>query len=98
MRSWDPKAHEYKIYRYGMRGLRTPLEKLSFVVRVRTGKLPAPRFQPRPYSEAEKESNMKKCYIDLTSEGLRDIVKSVLRDVRHVWLGGEKPSVNYAVA
>ncbi|CZR66033.1 uncharacterized protein PAC_15933 [Phialocephala subalpina] len=75
---WDAKAYEYKV----VESITPPdeeneLDQYIFVVRTRIDK------------KTEKRTH----YIDLKSEGLRDVLRSVLQDVKGICLREEKPSV-----
>ncbi|KAK5083831.1 hypothetical protein LTR05_006337 [Lithohypha guttulata] len=77
---WDPKAYAYTIVESPPTPEVTKLDAYVFVVRTRL---------PKPDEAISKPS----IYIDIKSAGLRDILKEILKDIKWLSLGGDKPSV-----
>lgn len=43
--------------------------------------------------DADKTTSKPTAYIDIKSEGLRDVLRTVLKQIKWISLGGDKPSV-----
>jgi hypothetical protein len=92
--SWDVKAYKYKI----VESITPPdeeneLDQYIFVVRTRIGEYLS--FGPSlyPNSKVDRETKKRTHHLDIKSEGLRDVLRSVLQDVKGICLREEKPSV-----
>ncbi|OJD12102.1 hypothetical protein AJ78_07251 [Emergomyces pasteurianus Ep9510] len=75
---WDEKNYRYKIKDSLELPMVTELDEYVFVVRLRIDKMTA---EPR-------------AYLDIKSPGLRDILKTVLQDIKAVSLEADKPTVD----
>lgn len=97
--SWDEKAYKYTI----VESLTPPgevneLDEYVFVVRVRIGE-PIDLFAD-PFTNddtLDRKTNDPTFYIDIKSEELRDIVRTILRDVKGICLGDDKPTVQLSL-
>lgn len=68
-------------------------DQYIFVVRTRTGEYPSLGPRLYPDSKADRTSEKQTNHVDIKSEGLRDVLRSVLEDVKGICLREEKPSV-----
>ena len=89
--SWDVKTYEYKIAEPS-KGL-SELDQYIFVVRQRTGTCDDVCIRPSNNDCLDKITMDLTCYIDIKSEELRDILRTVLRDVQIINLNEDKPTV-----
>jgi hypothetical protein len=91
---WDDKAHKYKIAESTEDPAVTELDEYVFVVRVRVGEYIGVISILQPLIlRADRSTKVSSAYIDIKSEGLRDILRTVLRDVKAVSLDADKPTV-----
>jgi hypothetical protein len=93
--SWDKEEYEYKIVESLIPlDEETEYDEYVFVVRARIGESPnlcakLSFLTARPDKKDEKVTR----YIDVKSVELRDVLRSVLKDVNGMCLRAEKPSV-----
>jgi hypothetical protein len=69
------------------------LDQYIFVVRTRIGEYPSLGPGLYPNSKVDRTTEKQTHHIDIKSEGLRDVLRSVLKDVKGICLREEKPSV-----
>jgi hypothetical protein len=69
------------------------LDQYIFVVRTRTGEYLGLGPRLYPDSKADRTSEKQTHHVDIKSEGLRDVLRAVLEDVKGICLREEKPSV-----
>ena len=69
------------------------LDQYIFVVRTRTGEYPSLGPRLYPDSKADRTTEKQTHHVDIKSEGLRDVLRAVLEDVKGICLREEKPSV-----
>jgi hypothetical protein len=74
------------------------LDHYIFVIRTRIGEYPGLCPGLNPDSKADKSTEKQIHYIDIKSEGLRDVLRSVLQDVKGICLREGKPSVQLPLA
>ncbi|KIW99705.1 uncharacterized protein Z518_11118 [Rhinocladiella mackenziei CBS 650.93] len=74
---WNPKAYEYKVVESPPAVELTELDTYVFVVRTRV----------------ERTSLKSTTYVDIKSEDLRDILRIVLKDIKWLSLGEDKPAI-----
>lgn len=93
--SWDPKSYEYKIAEsIKSSDAVTDLDQYVFVVRQRISEYASAFAQSSSNNYGlDKKTLEPTYYVDIKSEGLRDILRTVLRNVRVVNLNEDKPAV-----
>lgn len=69
------------------------LERYIFVARTRIGEYPSLGPNLYPDSKADRTTEKQTHHVDIKSEGLRDVLRSVLQDVKGICLRETKPSV-----
>ena len=73
------------------------LDQYVCVVRTRIGEYPSLGPSLYPDSKIDKKTEKRTHHIDIKSEGLRDVLRSVLQDVKGICLREEKPSVQFSL-
>ena len=89
--SWDVKKYEYKITEPSKQ--LSELDQYVFVVRQRTGTCNDVCIRLSNNDGLDKITMDLTCYIDVVSEELRDILRTVLPDIQIINLNEDKPTV-----
>ena len=73
----------------------TELDEYVFIVRMRIGKCSGSckKVSWLTWMDADKVTSKPTAYIDIKSDGLRDVLRTVLKHIKWISLGEDKPSV-----
>ena len=69
------------------------LDQYIFVVHTQSGECPSLGPSLYPNSKADRMTEKQTHHVDIKSEGLQDVLRSVLEDVKGICLQEGKPSV-----
>jgi hypothetical protein len=94
--SWDDKAYKYSIEESPKSvDEANELDQYMFVVRARIGQYLRSKQTPCTHEDIlDKKASANTVYIDIKSEWLRDVLRTVLKGVHGISAKEEKPSAS----
>ncbi len=93
MHRWDGKAYKYKVVESTPTPEVTELDEYVFIVRIRIGEYTCLTKALWLTLDIDRKTSEPTAFVDIKSEGLRDILRIVLQDIKVISLEEDKPVV-----